>query len=218
VVGFLDAEADRLLEPREREAARAAMERALVGADAGMRTRASRDLGFVMDWQREAGSGEARLKELYRRSRDVDAIIIFELAERRAQLKWRARGFSPDGDCSSPSHDQVSATVTSVDVASVRSLFQQIARELYAARTRPSSIAILPFDGEGQLIGECADELQDRLREAISEGASEANNVIAERRIDITRVRRRDPVPERDTSAHGTPALCGGWREAHAPH
>jgi hypothetical protein len=204
VVGFLGAEADRLLEPREREAARAAMERALVAADAGVRTRASRDLGFVIEWQREAGSGAARLKELFRRSHDVDAVVIFELAGRDAQnLKWRARGFSPDGDCSSPSREQVSATVTTSNVASVRSLFQQIARELYAARPRPGSIAILPFDGEGQLMGECADELQDRLLEAISDGASEANNLIAERRIDVNRVRRRDPLPERDASARG---------------
>jgi hypothetical protein len=204
VVGFLDAEADRVLEPREREAARAAMERGLVGADAGVRTRASRDLGFVMDWQREAGSGEARLKELYRRSRDVDAVVIFELAERGAQrLRWRARGFSPDGDCSSPSREQVSATVTTSNVASVRSLFEEVARELFNRRPLPSAIVIMPFDGDAGLVGDCDDELRDLLHEAIAGGTAAANNAIVERRFDLYPVRRRDPAPGREASARG---------------
>jgi hypothetical protein len=207
VVGFFDPEAERLLDSRERDATRAAMERALVAADARVRTRASRELSFVMEWQREAGNSEGRLKELFRRSHDVDAVIVFEMVERSTQrLVWRARGFSPDGDCSSPSSDQVSLTVTSRNAASVHGLFEDTARELFVRRPLPSTVAIMPFDGDGELVGDCDDELRDLLVAAIADGGgrtSAYNNTIAERRIDIFPVRRRDPAPERDALARG---------------
>jgi hypothetical protein len=206
VVGFLGPEADRLLEPQEREATRAAMERALVGADAHVRTTALKDLGFVLEWQREAGTSESRLKELFRRSHDVHAVIMFEIVERSGQrLVWRARGFSPEGDCSSPSRDQVSSVVTSRSAASVRGLFDEIARELFARRPLPSSIAIMPFNGDAGLVGDCDEELRDLLAAAIADGggtASAANNTITDSHIDVYQV-RRDPAPDRDALARG---------------
>jgi hypothetical protein len=61
----------------------------------------------------------------------------------------------------------------------------QLARQLFDLRPVPLKLDLTPFRSFDSGLGDCDDELRDRLIEALRIEQSEANNAIVERRIDV---------------------------------
>jgi hypothetical protein len=71
----------------------------------------------------------------------------------------------------------------------------QVARQLFDLRPVPLKLDLPPFRTIDNGLGDCDDELRDRLIEALRAEQADANNAVVERRIDV-----RLPLAQRDTS------------------
>jgi hypothetical protein len=71
----------------------------------------------------------------------------------------------------------------------------QIAKQLFDLRPVPLKLDLTPFRSFDNGLGDCDDELRDRLIEALQIEQSDANNAIVERRIDV-----RLPLAQREAS------------------